>query len=302
MPEILLSSPIPHYGHVSLSIPHYIMAEILLSSPIPHWEYVSLRVHRCVHGWDPPLLPHPPLGTCVTESPPLCTWLRSFSPPPSPTGVMCHWAIATAYMAEILHSSPIPHWGHVSLGNPHCIHGWDTPLLPHPPLGKCVAQHTPLDTWLRSSSPPPSPTGDMCHWASPTVYMAEIVLSLPIPHCMGTCVTEGPPLHTWLRSSSSPPSSTGDMSPILHWGHVLLSIPRCIHGTDPLSSPISHWEHVWLSIPHCVHGTDPPLLPNLPPGTCVTECPSLHTQLGSSSSTIPTGDMCHWAPPHCVHG
>ena len=32
-----------------------------------------MSVPHAVHGRDPPLLPHPPLGTCVTERPPLRT-------------------------------------------------------------------------------------------------------------------------------------------------------------------------------------------------------------------------------------
>ena len=35
------------------------MAEILLSSPIPHWVHVSLSIPHCVHGRDPPPLPSP---------------------------------------------------------------------------------------------------------------------------------------------------------------------------------------------------------------------------------------------------
>ena len=69
----------------------------------------------------------------------------------------------TGYMAEILLSSPIPHWVHVSLSVPHCVHGRDPPLLPHPPLGTCVTERPPLRTCQSSSSPPPSPTRDMCH-------------------------------------------------------------------------------------------------------------------------------------------
>ena len=90
------------------------MAEILLSSPIPHWVHVSLSIPHWVHGRDPPLLPHPPLGTSATECPPLRTWQRSSSPP-------------------------------------------------HPPLGTCVSECPPLRTWQTSSFPLPSPTGYMCH-------------------------------------------------------------------------------------------------------------------------------------------
>ena len=165
---------------------------------------MSLSIPHCIHARDPPLLyhpplgtyvsecsplhtwqrssspPHPPLGTCVTERPPLRTCQSSSSPPPSPTGNLCQSVSPTVYMAEILLSSPIPHWGHVSLSIPHCVHGGDSPLLPHRPLGTCVTEHPPLHTCQRSSSPPP----------------------------LGTCVTERHPLHTWQRSSSPPPLGT----------------------------------------------------------------------------------------------
>ena len=128
------------------------MAEILLSSPIPHWGHVSLSVPHCVHGRDPPLLSHHPLGTCVTKRPPLRTCQSSSSPPPSPTGNLCQSVSPTVYMPEILLSSPIPHWGHVSLRVPHCVHGRDPPLLSHHPLRICNIKHPSLHTLLESSS------------------------------------------------------------------------------------------------------------------------------------------------------
>ena len=76
----------------------------------PLGTYVSERPPTCIHGTDPPLLPHPPLGTRVIQQcPPLRTWLRSSSPPPSPTKDMCQRASPTAYMAQVLFSSPTPH-------------------------------------------------------------------------------------------------------------------------------------------------------------------------------------------------
>ena len=90
MAEILLSSPIPHWVHQPLSVPHCVHGRDPPLLPIPHWVHVSVSVPHCVHGRDPPLLSHPPLGTCVTERPPLRTWQRSSSPPPSPTGYISH--------------------------------------------------------------------------------------------------------------------------------------------------------------------------------------------------------------------
>ena len=284
------------------------MVQILLSSTISHWGHVSLGIPHCVHARDAPLLHHPPLGTCVTGHPPLRTCQRSSSPPPSPTGDMCHSASPTAYMVQILLSSTISHWGHVSVSVPHCVHGTDPPLLHHLPLGTCVTDRPALRTYQRSSCPPPSPTGDMCHWASPTAYMPEILLSstiphwghvsVSVPHCihgtdppllhhlpLGTCVTQHPPLRTWYRSSSPPPSPTEDMC---HWASPTAYMPEIL-----LSSTIPHWEHVSVSVPHCVHGTDPPLLSHPPLVTCVTEHPPLCTWLRSSSlPPSPTRDMC----------
>ena len=80
-----------------------------------------------------------------------CTWQSSSSPPPSPTGNLCQSVSPTVYMPEILLSSPIPHWGHVSLRVPHCVHGRD-PLLSHHPLRICNIKHPSLHTLLESSS------------------------------------------------------------------------------------------------------------------------------------------------------
>ena len=254
----------------------------------PHWGHVSLSIPHCVHARDPPFLPHPPLGTCVSECQPLFTWYRSASPPISPTGDMCHSASPSAYMPEILLSSTIPHWGHLSISVPHCVHGTDPALLHHLPLGTCVTQRSPVRTCQRSSSPPSFPTG--------------------------TCVSECQPLCTWYRSASPPISPTGDMC---HSASPSAYMPEIL-----LSSTIPHWGHLSISVPHCVHGTDPALLHHLPLGTCVTqrspvrtcqrsssppsfptgscvsECLPLCTWYRSSSPPpSPTGDMCHSASP-----
>ena len=78
------SPPIPHWGHLSLSIPTAYMAEILLSFPIPNYGHLSLSTPHCIHGRNPPLLSNRPLGTCVTEHSPSCTFQRSSSPHPIP--------------------------------------------------------------------------------------------------------------------------------------------------------------------------------------------------------------------------
>ena len=157
------------------------MAQIHLSCPIPHWGYVSLSVPHWVHDRDPPVLHHTPLGTCITEHPLQGTWHRSASPPPSPTGANGHRVFPTGYMAQIHLSCPIPHWGYVSLSVPHWVHDRDPPVLPHTPLGTCITEHPPQGTWHRSTSPPPSPTGANGHRVFPTGYMQQILLSFPIP-------------------------------------------------------------------------------------------------------------------------
>ena len=139
MAEILHSSPIPHWVHQPLSVPHCVHGRDPPLLPIPHWVHVSVSVPHCVHGRDPPFLSHPPLGTCVTECPPLGTWQRSSSPPHPPLGTC---------VSE----------------RPHCVHGRDPPLLlPHPPLSPTTSvlptECPPLRTWQRSSSPPHPPLG-----------------------------------------------------------------------------------------------------------------------------------------------
>ena len=145
---------------MSVSVTTAYMAEILLSSPMPHWEHMSLSIPHCIHARDPPLLYHPPLGTYVSEcyhcvhgrDPPF------LSHPPLRTCVTEHPSLV--YMAELLLSSTIPHWELMSVSVPHCVHARDPPLLSHPPLGTCVTESPPLRTWQRSSSLP-SPSKDM---------------------------------------------------------------------------------------------------------------------------------------------
>ena len=191
------------------------MVQILLSSPISDRQHLSLSVPHCVHARDPPLLYHPPLGTCVTQRLPLRTWYRSSFPLPSQTENMCHSASPTAYLPEILLSCTIPHWGHVSVSVPHCIPGTYSSILPYPPIRTLISEHPPLRTCQRSPSLPPSPTGNMCHSASPTAYMPEILLSSTVPH----------------------------------WGHVSVSVPTVYMVQILLFSPIPHYGHVSLSVP-----------------------------------------------------
>ena len=153
------------------------MAEILISSPMLHWEHVSLSIHHCIHGTDPPLLPHFQQGTCLTDCP-HCIHVNGDPPIFSHVGT-------TGDMAEILLSSPMLHWEHVSMSVHQCIHGTDPSLLPHPPLRTCVTYHP----WVHITDPPLRP-----HFP------------------LGTCLTECPPLCTWLRSSYPLLSTTRDMS------------------------------------------------------------------------------------------
>ena len=117
-PPLMTCISVPHCVH-GWDFPLLLHLPLVTYLSVPHW----------VHATDPPL-PYPPLGTCVTKRPLLRTCQRSSSSPTSSTGDM----------AEILLSSPIPHWGHVPVRVPYYVHGRDPILL---------LIHTQLETFFK---------------------------------------------------------------------------------------------------------------------------------------------------------